>query len=119
VGEFLPHLSSGKVRVLATSGGARNKFVTGVSTLVEQGYKDMVFGEWFGFFAPGKTPAEIVQRANAAIRAALATTDVVQSLATMGLDAVSSTPAELAGMLKADHERWGPIVRTIGFTAES
>jgi hypothetical protein len=37
----------------------------------------------------------------------------------MGLEVLSSTPAELALRLKADHDRWGPIVRKIGFTADS
>lgn len=119
VGEFLPHLQGGKLRVLATSGATRNKFVPGVSTLVEQGLQDMVYGEWFGFFLPGKAPAEVVQKANAAIRTALADKDVVAGLAAMGLEARSSTPAELAALLKADGDKWGPIVKAIGFTAES
>lgn len=119
VGEFLPHLAGGKVRLLATSGATRNKFVPGVSTLVEQGFKDMVYGEWFGFFLPGKAPADLVQKANTAIRAALADKEVIAGLAAMGLEARSSTPAELAALLKADGEKWGPIVKAIGFTAES
>lgn len=119
VGEFLPHLAGGKVRLLATSGATRNKFVPGVSTLVEQGFKDMVYGEWFGFFLPGKAPSDLVQKANTAIRAALADKEVIAGLAAMGLEARSSTPAELAALLKADGEKWGPIVKAIGFTAES
>jgi tripartite-type tricarboxylate transporter receptor subunit TctC len=119
VGEFLPHLAGGKLRVLATSGAKRNKFVSNVPTLVEQGYKDLVFSEWFGFYLPGQASADVVQRANAAIRAALAAPDVIEGLGSMGLQARSSTPAELAAMLKADTERWGPIVKAIGFTAES
>ena len=119
VGEFLPHLSGGKIRVLATSGATRNKFVPGASTLVEQGLKDMVYNEWFGFFLPGKAPADLVQKANASIRAALADKEVIAGLASMGLEARSSTPTELAALLKADGEKWGPIVKAIGFTAES
>jgi tripartite-type tricarboxylate transporter receptor subunit TctC len=79
----------------------------------------MAFSEWFGFYLPGKAPAEVVQRANAALRAALADRETVDGLALMGLEAKSSTPAELAALLKADTERWGPIVKAIGFTAES
>jgi tripartite-type tricarboxylate transporter receptor subunit TctC len=119
VGEFLPHLAGGKLRVLATSGAKRNKFHPNVPTLVEQGYKDLIFSEWFGFYLPGQASADVVQRANAAIRAALAAPDVIEGLGGMGLQARSSTPAELAAMLKADNERWGPIVKAIGFTAES
>jgi len=119
VGEFLPHLGGGKVRLLATSGATRNKFAPGTSTLVEQGLKDLVFGEWFGFFLPGKASADVVSKAHAAIRSALAHKDVIEGLAAMGLEARSSSPAELAAMLKADTEKWGPIVKAIGFTAES
>ncbi|HSV44413.1 MAG TPA: Bug family tripartite tricarboxylate transporter substrate binding protein [Ramlibacter sp.] len=119
VGEFLPHLNGSKVRLLATSGATRSRFAAGVSTLVEQGYKDLVFGEWFGFFLPGKASAEVVQKANAAIRAALADKEVIGGLAAMGLEAKSSSAAELATLLQADTNKWGPIVKAIGFTAES
>lgn len=119
VGEFLPHLAGGKARILATSGAARNKFAPGVGTLVEQGLKDLVFGEWFGFYLPGKAAVEVVQKANSAIRTALASPDAIDGLASMGLEARSSSPAELAALLKADGDKWGPIVKAIGFTAES
>ena len=81
--------------------------------------KDLAFNEWFGFYLPAKAPADVVQRANAALRAALAAPDVVDGLAVMGLESKSSTPSELAAMQKADTERWGPIVKSIGFTADS
>ncbi|MBA4059151.1 secreted protein [Acidovorax temperans] len=119
IGDFLPHLAAGKCRVLATSGATRSQFVSGVSTLTEQGLKNMSFTEWFGMFLPAGASAETVQRANAALRPALASTEVVEGLAAMGLQATSSTPAELAARLKSDHDRWGPIVKAIGFTAES
>jgi tripartite-type tricarboxylate transporter receptor subunit TctC len=119
VGEFLPHLAGGKLRILATSGASRNKFAPSVPTLIEQGLKDMVFGEWFGFYLPGKAGPDVVQKANAAVRAALSSPDVVDGLAAMGLEAKSSSSSELAAILKADGEKWGPIVKAIGFTAES
>jgi tripartite-type tricarboxylate transporter receptor subunit TctC len=119
VGEFLQHLPTGKVRLLATSGAARNKFAPTVATYAEQGFKDIVFEEWFGFFMPAKVPAEALNRAAAAIRTALTAPDVVDALALMGLEARPSTPAELAALLKRDTERWAPLVKAIGFTADS
>ena len=119
IGEFTQHVASGRCRVLAATGAVRSKFAPDVATLAEQGHKELVFSEWFGFYLPAKTAAELVQRANSALRAALAEKDVVDGLALMGLESKSSTPAELAAMLKADTERWGPIVKSIGFTAES
>jgi len=119
VGEFLQHVQGGKARFLATSGAQRNRFAPNVPTLAEQGFKELVFNEWFGFYMPGKTPVDLVTKANTDIRAALAAPDVIEGLAAMGLEAKSSSPAELAALLKADTARWGPIVKQIGFTAES
>jgi tripartite-type tricarboxylate transporter receptor subunit TctC len=119
VGEFLQHLPTGKVRLLATSGAVRNKFAPGVATYAEQGFKDIVFDEWFGIYMPAKVPAEALNRAVQAIRAALSAPDVVEALAQMGLEARPSNPADLAALLKKDSERWAPLIKTIGFTADS
>lgn len=119
VGEFLPHLTSGKVRMLATSGGKRNKFHPSIPTYAEQGFKDIVFDEWFGFFAPAKTSTDTISRISLEIRKALTSQDVIDGLAQMGLEARGTTSAELTAILKKDAERWGSIVKSIGFTAES
>ncbi|PKO42995.1 MAG: twin-arginine translocation pathway signal protein [Betaproteobacteria bacterium HGW-Betaproteobacteria-3] len=119
VGEFTQHVATGKARLLGTSGAKRSKFAPTVPTFAEQGLKDMVFSEWMGFYLPAKAPPDVVQRLNAALRAALASADVVDGLAAMGLEAASSSPAELAALLKSDTERWGPLVKSIGFTADA
>jgi tripartite-type tricarboxylate transporter receptor subunit TctC len=119
VGEFTQQVAAGKCRLLATTGAQRNKFAPSVPTLLEQGLKDMAFNEWFGFYLPAKAAPDVVQRANAALRTALAEREVIEGLEVMGLESKSSSPAELAAMLKADTERWGPVVKAIGFTAES
>ncbi len=119
IGEFTQHVAAGKCRLLAATGAARSKFAPDTPTLLEQGLKDMSYSEWFGFYLPAKAAPEVVQRANAALRAALADRDTVDGLALMGLEARSSTPAELAAMLKADSDKWGPLVKAIGFTADS
>lgn len=54
-----------------------------------------------------------MQRANAAIRRALTDKDTIDGLAAMGVEVKSSTPEELAALLKADNERWGPIVKRL------
>jgi tripartite-type tricarboxylate transporter receptor subunit TctC len=119
VGEFLQHLPTGKVRLLATSGATRSKFAPNVPTYTEQGFKDIVFDEWFAFYLPGKAAPEVVNKLSTAIRTALKTPDVADSLGQMGLEAKGSTPEELAALLKADTARWAPLVKKIGFTAES
>jgi tripartite-type tricarboxylate transporter receptor subunit TctC len=68
---------------------------------------------------PDGTPAPVVQRANTALHAAFAQKDVVDGQAVMGLETTSSTPEQLAKLLKESYDRWGPIVKKIGFTADS
>ena len=118
-GEFTQHIAAGKCRLLSTSGPKRSKFTPNTPTLQEQGFKDMAFTEWFGFFLPAKTPPDVVQRLNAGIRTALASQDVIDGLAVSYLEVMPTSPAQLAAMLKADTELWGPLVKTIGFTADA
>ena len=117
-GEFTQHVAGGKCRLLSTSGPKRGKFTPGTPTLVEQGFKDLAFTEWFGFFLPAKAPQDVVQRLNTAIRSALASQEVIDGLAVSYLEPLPTSPARLAGMLKMDTERWGPLVKAVGFTPE-
>jgi tripartite-type tricarboxylate transporter receptor subunit TctC len=119
VGEFTQHVAAGKCRLIGTSGARRSKFAPSVATLTEQGLQDMAFNEWFGFYLPAGATSATVQNLNAALRSALAAPDVIEGLAAMGLEAASSSPAELAAMLKTDTERWGPLVKAIGFSADA
>jgi tripartite-type tricarboxylate transporter receptor subunit TctC len=118
-GDALANHKAGKVRILATSGAKRTPFTPDVATYAEQGFPELTTEEWFGFYAPARTPANVVANANAAINAALKDKSVVDSLALMGLVAQGSTPAEMDKSQKEEHVRWGPLVKKIGFTAES
>lgn len=118
VGVFLPHLKSGQVRMLAVSGDARSAFLPDVPTYKQLGFP-LIAREWYGFFMPGRAKPEVVARAAAALKQALAQPEVVQSIAQFGLEAASSTPQELAAMLKADSEEWRGLIKKVGFTAES
>jgi tripartite-type tricarboxylate transporter receptor subunit TctC len=118
IGDFLPHLGGGRIRLLGVSGAQRSRFVPQVATYAEQGMKDIVTDEWFAFYLPAGTPAAIVQQANSALRTALAKPEVINGLADMGLEAKSSTQAELASMQRRDTDAWGPIVKAVGFKAD-
>lgn len=119
LGEFLPHLASGRVRLLGTSGAKRNVFTPGVATYAEQGFKNMVFEEQFCLYLPPGASADTVERLNRATKKAMAAPDVATGLATFAIVPATSTPAALAALHKAEYDRWGPVVRSIGFTAET
>ena len=119
IGEFTQHVAAGKCRLLAASGAKRSQFAPNTPTLIEQGLKGFVYDEWFGFYVPAKTPTDIINRLNAAMRVALAAPETVNGMAMMGLVAQSSSPAELAARLKSDTDLWGPLVKAIGFSADA
>jgi tripartite-type tricarboxylate transporter receptor subunit TctC len=118
IGDITQHLASGKVRILGVSGAKRSRFAPDVPTFEEQGVKNVTHSEWFAFLLPAKASPEVVARANAAMKTALAQKDVIDGLATFGLEAMSSSPGELTELIKKDTAKWAPIVKQIGFTAE-
>ena len=117
-GEFAQQVAAGKCRLLSTSGPKRGKSTPNTPTLQEQGFKDLAFTEWFGFFLPAKASPDVVTRLNAGIRAALASQDVIDGLASLYLEPLPTSPAQLAGLLKTDTALWGPLVKAVGFTPE-
>jgi tripartite-type tricarboxylate transporter receptor subunit TctC len=119
IGDYLQYLKSGKLRLLATSGATRSRFAPDVPTYAEQGFKGLTMTEWYGFFLPGKAARDTVQQAANAIRAAVASPDVVEAFAQLGLEAGANTPDELARAVKEENAAWGPIVKAVGFTPEN
>lgn len=119
LGEFLPHMKGGQLRVLAVSGANRSRFMPDVSTFKELGIALSELSEWFGVFMPAGTSADIILRASTALKATVAKPEFSNALGLMGLEATWSTPQDLVARLRADHQRWRGIIEQIGFTAES
>ncbi|HSV47041.1 MAG TPA: Bug family tripartite tricarboxylate transporter substrate binding protein [Ramlibacter sp.] len=118
IGDYIPHVKAGKLRVLAISGKGRSPFLPESPTLRELGYP-LTVREWYGFFLPGKTPSALVRRASEALQKALAQPDLVEHGKGFGLEVQGSTSAALAELLKADADEWRRLIRQVGFTAES
>jgi tripartite-type tricarboxylate transporter receptor subunit TctC len=118
-GDFLSNHRAGKLRIIATSGKTRSPFVPEVPTFAEQGFPDLVVEEWFGFYAPAKTPAPVIASANAAINAALKEKSVIDTLALSGMVPVGGSADDMARSMQYYYDLWGPLVKKIGFTAES
>lgn len=118
-GDFIPNHKAGKLRLLATSGKQRSPFVPEVATFAEQGFADLTVEEWFGFYAPAKTPTAVIAAANAAINLAIKDKSVIDSLTVVGLIPFGGIPEDMARSQKLEFDRWGPLIKKIGFTAES
>ena len=118
-GDFIANHKTGRIRMLATSGKTRSPFVPDIATFTEQGFPELTVEEWFGVYAPAKTPANVIAAANAAINAALKDKSVIESLTVVGLIPFGGTPEDQARSAKLEFDRWGPLIKKIGFTAES
>lgn len=119
IGDYLPHQKTGRLRVLATSGPARSRFLPEVPTFTELGLKPLEQVEWYGFFLPGKATPEVVARAATALRAALNSPDMAEGLAPFGLEVAATTTAQLAKAVRDEHAAWAPVVARVGFKPES
>jgi tripartite-type tricarboxylate transporter receptor subunit TctC len=116
--ELLPQLRSGKVRVLAVTSPERSKFLPDVPTFAESGFPSIAFASWLGFFAPARTPVDVVKRLANGVADATAWGDTQQSILKFAMEPVAMTPVGFAAQMKSDLERWKPIVKASGFTAD-
>jgi len=119
VGEVLEHAKSGRLRVLATTGPARSRFLPEVPTLAEAGYKDVVVQSWLGMFAPAATPPATVNRLNGLLLAVLQEPDVADAIARIGMELPARlSPAQFAALVRRDVEHWAAVIKATGFKAE-
>jgi tripartite-type tricarboxylate transporter receptor subunit TctC len=107
-------VKAGKARLLATSGARRSAAFPDVPTFKESGY-DMEAVPWYALFAPAGTPQAVIDRLSAAAVAAVRDPALKGKLEQMGLEPTGLGPAELGAILKADYEKWGPVIRASGF----
>jgi tripartite-type tricarboxylate transporter receptor subunit TctC len=104
-----------QLRILATMGAKRSRFLPDVPTLVEAGYKDLVVNETIGLYLPAHAGQEQVQQLHAAMVQAMTSKDAAVVLNAQGMEASPSGPAQLARQLRDELAQWGPMVKRIGF----
>ena len=112
-----PHVKAGKAKALASTGPKRDPFMADVPTVAEM-YPGYQATNWYAYYAPAKTPKDIVARLNKEIVKALNSPDVKGLLAKQGLEAAPGSPADLAAFSKAEHETWGKVVKQAGIKAQ-
>jgi tripartite-type tricarboxylate transporter receptor subunit TctC len=114
----LPHIKSGKLRALATTGAKRAAILPELPTIAEQGLAGYEAGVWIGLLAPAGTPKPIVAKLNAAGQKAVQAPDFMKRMADLGYEVVGGTPERMAEMIKAEVTRMHPIVRASGAKPE-
>src|SRR2546430_2448247 len=107
----LPQVKNGAARGLAVTAASRVPVAAQLPTIAEAGVSGFDVSTWFALFAPAKTPRDIIGRIHADAAAALHHPMVKPRLEQFGATLVGSSPAELAAFLKAEMDKWGPLIR--------
>ena len=111
----VPHVRSGKMRAIATTGAKRS--LDNLPTIAEvlPGYN---VTQWYGILAPAGTPKEIINRLHSEIAKAIANPAVAQLYTNLGTQPVSDTPDEFLSFIKAETAKWGKVIKTANLKAE-
>ena len=115
-GSQLANFKAGRLRMLAQTGENRAASAPDVPSFKELGYPMLAFPGWYGIFAPAAIPAELVNRYNDVIVKAIRTPEVRERMRAVELEPREMSAAEFQAFVKADTERWAPIIKASGFT---
>jgi len=113
-----PHVASGKVRLLGSTGTKRSPLTPDVPTLLEQGYQGFESYGWGAMFLPSKTPTDIVQRLETEIGKVLQQPDVVAKFKDMGFEIGGTAQAQFATQVAGDLDRWVRLIKKAGVTLD-
>jgi tripartite-type tricarboxylate transporter receptor subunit TctC len=114
----LPHVKAGKLKAMAVAGPKRSALLPDVPTLKEAGVDGVDVQQWYGLFAPAKTPKAIVDQLNKALNQVLADKEIVQRMQEHGADVETSTPAALGALVKSELVKWKSVVQRAKLTAD-
>jgi tripartite-type tricarboxylate transporter receptor subunit TctC len=106
----LPHVQSGKLKVLGISKATRMPLVANMPTLAEQGLKGFESGTWQGILVPAGTPKAVVDKLNAALVQVIRSPEVRSRLTAQGAEVVTMSPEEQDKFFKQERARWQTVV---------
>ena len=109
-----PQLKSPRIRVLAVTAPQRLSKFPDVPTMVESGFKDFTFENWYGLFVPSKTPAPLVARLSAELQKTLKSPDVARKLIDLGSRDVAGTSAQASAFIAKELPLWEAVVKRSG-----
>jgi tripartite-type tricarboxylate transporter receptor subunit TctC len=110
----LPLAKAGQLRPLATIGAARSAAIPELPTVAEAALPGFAVANWVGFFAPAKTPPEIVQRWNAETHKVMQAPEMQARLLNEGARFIPMTPGEFGAFVKSEIAKWAPVVKASG-----
>ena len=114
LGVVRPYVQAGRLRVIGVTGERRAAALPEAPTLAESGLPGYSITGWHGIFGPPGMPREIVTTLNATIAKILATPEIKDLWATLAMEIVPSSPEQFAARVRADYEKYGKLIKSIG-----
>ena len=114
----MPHIQSGRVFAIASTGAKRSTALPNVPTIAESGYAGYEAVNWYAYLVPAKTPRPIVDQLNRELGKVLRTPAAVKLLENQGVDPEPTSPEALGAYMKREHDTWGKVVRQANIKAE-
>ena len=115
---LLPHLKAGRLKALSITGAKRLDVLPDVPTFEEQGIQGMRITAWQGILVPTATPDEVVRKLNAGFVKALADPELRATYLAEGAEIGGDSPDEFSAFIRAEHARWGQVIREAGVRLE-
>jgi tripartite-type tricarboxylate transporter receptor subunit TctC len=116
-GNVLPHLKSGKLKALASTGRKRFSGTPEIPTMIEAGFADFEAVAWIGFMAPGGTPKNIIEAYHSELMRVLSAPEVKQRLLDIQFEIVASTPEQFDEYIRWEMPRWAKVIKDTGAKA--
>ena len=115
---ILPHIKTGKLKVLAVSNAKRSPFTPDIPTLAELGVTGFNYSSWTGLLAPTGTPKDVIQKLYSGVLASLAEKEVKDKMFQNGIQPLGTSPEEFAKFLALDFSRSAKIISDSGVKAQ-
>jgi tripartite-type tricarboxylate transporter receptor subunit TctC len=116
--QTLPHIQSGKFRILGTGGAKRSSTLPNVPTIAEAGVPGYEATNWWGVMAPAGTPAPITEKLSKEIKTVLASAEVKALFQKEGADVDYLAPAEFGPFIEKEITKWGKVVKEANIKVE-
>jgi len=113
-----PQIQAGKLRAIAVTTAKRFPLLPDLPTVAEAGYPGFEALAWNGVLVAAATPAPIVARLNTEINAILKMPDIVEKMHAAGFDLIGGAPEDFAALIRAENEKWAPVVKKLGLKVE-
>jgi len=118
INSLLPHVHSGKLRLLAMAGGRRATMLPDIPTIAEAALPGFALDNWSGMLVPARTPRGIVERLNGEIVKALRDPQIRDRLVPQGIEVIPSTPEEFQELMKTHMTKWARVIKDAGIKLE-